>query len=222
MHDNIDKDKIISLVIKQLNNFFDDININLIEENIDEALRRTIHCLKAYDNKYYFDENNDFIFNPYHTSTYTIFLYYLANTIFKTNSRNDIADKIYYLNKIMNSVDWYYGISLPEVFNVEHPIGCVLGKAHYSDKFFVYQGVTVGGGGVNNLNYPTFGENVLIYSNATVLGSTNIGNNVIISSGCYIKDEVIPDCSIVFGSSPNIIIKQKSYNDMNLILPKWK
>jgi len=215
---NISIDELINQISRQLNNFFNDIDCNLINSNINTALIRTEHCLSAIENKYYYHENK-FIFNPYHSGQYSIFLYYLANSIYLAGTVSDMLDKIYYLNKIMNSVDWFYQIELPDIFSVEHPIGSVLGRAKYSNRLFVYQGVTVGG---NKGLYPSIGENVLLYSNSTVIGKANIGDNVIVSSGCYIKDECIPSCSIVFGQTPNIIIKQKDIEYMKTILPPWK
>ena len=50
---------------------------------------------------------------------------------------------------------------------------------------------------------------------STILGESKIGNNVILSSGSLVKDARIPDNSIVFGQSPNLIIKQKSSDEIN-------
>ena len=53
-----------------------------------------------------------------------------------------MASYAYYLNKIMNSVDWFYAIELPDVFCAEHPVGSVLGRAKWNgNRFFVYQRV---------------------------------------------------------------------------------
>jgi serine O-acetyltransferase len=218
MESKLNRSDLIALVCKQLNNFFADIDSNVIDANMDKALSRTERCLGAINNKYYYSDNI-LTFNPYHSGQYTTFLYYLANTIYLSGDLSDLPDKVYYLNKIMNSVDWYYKIDLPEKFSMEHPIGSVLGRASYSDRLFIYQGVTVGG---NKGYYPTIGENVLLYSNSTVLGKTILGDNIIVSSGCYIKDEIIPECSIVFGQSPNLIVKQKDSQYMKSMLPPWK
>lgn len=218
MSNKISRNELISLIDKQLNNFFNDIDLTTIETNIDIALSRTEYCLTSIENKYYYKDGK-FQFNPYHSGQYSIFLYYLANSIYLSGILNDITDKVYYLNKIMNSVDWYYEINLPDKFAVEHPIGSVLGRANYSNKFFIYQGVTVGG---NKGLYPKLGENVLLYSNSTILGNTIIGDNVIVSSGSYIKDESIPSCSMVFGKSPNLIIKKKEEKYIKDLLPRWK
>jgi serine O-acetyltransferase len=114
---------------------------------------------------------------------------------------------LYYLNKVLHSVDWYFEIMLPDIFSAEHSIGSVMGRAVYSDKFFFYQGCTVGG---NNSKYPVIGENVTMYSNSSILGNSKIGNNVILGAGCMVKDAVIPGNCLVFGQSPDLVIKEKT------------
>lgn len=145
-----------------------------------------------------------------------IFLYRIAHAVYKrTNGKAKEADQLYYLNKIMHANDWFYAVNLPTHFLCEHPLGSVLGRAEYGDYLFVYQGTTVGGNrSSGKLYYPTLGENVILFANATVLGNTQIGNNVIVSAGTYLINEVIPDNSIVFGSSPNIVIKSKSEEEI--------
>ena len=104
-------------------------------------------------------------------------------------------------------MDWFYEIELPNYWGVEHPVGSVLGRAQYNDGLFIYQNCTIGG---NKKQYPTLGRNVIMYSNSTIIGNCNIGNNVIISTGTTIKDQNIPSNSMVFGESPNLVINQKS------------
>lgn len=123
-----------------------------------------------------------------------------------------LADKVYYLNKVMNSVDLFYEIELPDHFGVEHPLGSVMGRAKFGDEFFFYQGCTVGG---NHLTYPTIGSNVTMYANSSIIGNCHIGDNVSLGAGCLIKDQDIPSNSLVFGQSPNIVIKTKK-NQTNL------
>ena len=80
-----------------------------------------------------------------------------------------------------------------------------MGRAEYSDFFSFSQGCTVGN---NKGIYPTFGTSVFMLSNSKVIGDCVIGDNVIISAGTYIKDASIPSNSLVFGESPNLIIKE--------------
>ena len=126
------------------------------------------------------------------------------------------ADCLYYLNKSLHSIELFYEVALPEHFMVEHPLGSVIGKAKYGDYFCFYQGCTIGGNYNNGvLKYPTIGNNVRMYANSTIIGDSKIGDNVIISANTYIKNQVIPDNSIVFGSSPdNLVIIRKEKDDI--------
>lgn len=216
MKTELDKHEFNKFVNKQISNWFgqcDDIGIYL-----DNTLQRVEKCFNVTKNKYYHDDNGEVYFSPYHSGQYSIFLYYLANTIFLVGNNDLLASKVYYLNKIMNSVDWYYEIQLPEFWGVEHPLGSVLGRAKYNNGFFVYQGCTVGG---NKGKYPVLGKNVILYSNVTILGNTTIGDNVVISAGTLIKDEEIPSNCLVFGQSPNLIVKSKDDKYMNALISKF-
>lgn len=177
------------------------------EPYLEEAIKRTSNCMKKNMSKYAVDLADDKIpFSVFNSVQYCIFLYHMSRVAFEMDGNGCNAEKFYYLNKIMNAVDIFYEVELPTVWNVEHPLGSVMGRAKYSDYFFFYQGCTVGG---NRRSYPQIGKYVVMYSNSKVLGDAKIGDNVIISANTYIKDENIPDNSIVFGQSPNLIIKNK-------------
>lgn len=166
----------------------------------------TVECFEKSICKYYQKENG---LNPFNSVMYTNYLYQISHLLYK-EGHTQIADKVYYLNKMLNGVDLFYAIDLPEHWNCEHPLGSVMGRAKYGDYFFFYQGCTVGG---NHSNYPVLGDNVTMYSNSKVLGKSHIGNNVIIGANAYIKDIDIPDNSMVFGQFPNIIVKQNNNRD---------
>ena len=205
------RDEFISYINNQLSNIFSyKADTEELGKYFDAALKRTEKCFSVTQNKYYKNSDGISCFSPFHSGQYSIFLYYLAHIAYR-NGNSGLATKIYYLNKVLNCVDWYYEIELPDVFGVEHPIGTVLGRAKYGNGFFVYQGCTVG---ANKKVYPALGDNVLLYANATVLGNCKIGNNVIVSTGTLIKDEDIPDNCIVFGRSPELIIKRYSEDHM--------
>ena len=179
---------------------------------VKESLDRTLRCFEPNNNKYYTGNTSISVF---HSGQYSIYLYYLSNTIYKKSADIELASKIYYLNKILHSVDWFYAIELPSYWGVEHPVGSVLGRAKYNDGLFIYQGCTVGG---NKKKYPSLGHNVIMYSNSTILGKCNVGDNVIIATGTTIKDQDIPNNSIVFGKSPNLVIKEKSEETINELI----
>lgn len=208
----ISRQDLLNLLNMQLNNILG--FTESVDEYIDKALERVSICF-SYSNDKYYRSLGGSKFSPYHSGQYSIFLYFLANTIFREGGDSQLSTKLYYLNKIMNSVDWYYEIELPSYFGVEHPLGSVLGRAQYSDGLYLFQGCTIGGDKGNNPRYPKIGKNVIMYSNSMVLGDATIGDNVIISTGTTIINENIPECCLVFGHSPNLVIKKKTLNQIN-------
>lgn len=188
---------------------------------IKNTLERLEKCLEKV-NSTYFNINGETAFKIEHTVQYTIFLYILSNELYKSQKKKK-ASFVYYLNKIMNSVEWFYAVDLPKHFFAEHPLGSVLGKATYGDYFWIYQGVTVGGNWKGDkICYPVIGEHVTMFSNSTVLGDCHIGNNTIIAANTYIKDMDIPDNSIIFGQYPNLIIKKNGNKLEQITNHIWK
>lgn len=173
---------------------------------IDAVLGRLENCLNCV-NFPYCQQGDDVVFRFEHSVQYAIFLYILSNEVYKRGDQ-ETAGYIYYLNKIMNCVEWFYAVELPVHFWAEHPLGSVLGRAQYGDCFFLYQGCTVGGNRKGNrLYYPVIGDYVTMYSDSKILGKCHVGNHVIMAANSYIIDMDIPDYSVVFGQPPNVVIK---------------
>ena len=212
----IPKEGILAQLLVQLKSHFyiSDDEKSIIEERFDYAIAACEENFSHSENKYYFTEMGGAKmcrFNPYHSVQYMTFLYYLSHDIYKNANAGQLCDKIYYLNKIFHSVDLFYAIDLPEQFGAEHPLGSVMGRATYNNGFFFYQGCTIGGtyDKDGNIHYPVIEENVKMYANSSVLGKCHIGKNVQIGAGALVKNQDVPDNSIVFGQSPNLIIKTK-------------
>ena len=202
-----DSEELSELLCKQIQNNFtlndrDSVDVSLI---IKTALLRTEKCFSENNNKYYSNEKGELTFSPFHSGQYSIFLYFASQEAHKHGNRS-LADRIYYLNKMLNCCDLYYEVALPDVFFLDHPVASVIGRGSYSNYFVFQQNCTVGG---NHGIYPRFGEFVWLFANATVIGDTSIGNNVFVSSGALIKDESIPGNTIVFGQSPNLVLKSR-------------
>ena len=209
-------DDIAELLIHQLKQYWLDIDEEVIRSAIPGAVKAVEDSFIGLPNKRFFYDGKAQI-NPYMSVQWMILLYRVAHEIYKNNKTDTPkeADQVYYLNKIMHSNDWFYAVDLPIHFLCEHPLGSVLGRAKYGDYFFVYQGTTVGGNrSKEQLYYPVIGENVILFANSTVLGHTHIGNNVVVSAETYIINEDIPDNCIVFGQSPNLIIRSKTVEEI--------
>lgn len=205
---------ITDIVLLQLGSFWLNIDADTIRENVPYALSEMETNYDSYSDMRYLRGGDEVLFSPYISTQWMIFLYRLSRRLFLLGKKNE-ADQVYYLNKIMHSIDWLYAVDLPPHFFCEHPHGSVLGRAKYGDFFFINQGVTVGGNYKNGICfYPKINENVTMFANATVLGNSIIGKNVIVAANTYLIDETIPDNCLVFGKSPEITINEKSESYM--------
>lgn len=207
------------LVVHQLKNILGtrDGEIDILSEKIiKEATINTENCLRNMGNKYYVSPNflqeGESRVDLYNSVMNCIFLYWLSRNLF-LNGNFRLADQVYYLNKILNSVELFYEVSLPDIWSCEHPLGSVMGRANYGDYFFFYQGCTVGGNvrRDGSIVYPKIGDHVKMYSNSKILGDSHIGDHTIISANCYIKDQDVPSRVIVFGQSPNLEFKENCF-----------
>lgn len=198
-------DKLIRHQIHNL--FFLDITEDqVLSKCLAEALVNTEKCFSHSKNKYYI-RDGEIYFSTYHSGQYCIFLYLLSRQVYLNDPKNTaLADKIYYLNRTLNGLDIFYEVEMPEAFHLDHPLGSVMGRAKYGNNFTFAQQCTVGN---NHGIFPVIGENVQMLSGAKILGKSLIGNNVLISANTYIKDADIPENSLVFGSSPNLVIKPR-------------
>ncbi len=174
-----------------------------LEAGVEDALARAERCFSFCANKYYCHEGVS-SFDPFHTGQYCTFLYYLSNSLWRQGST--LAARVYYLNKIFNCVDIFYEVELPEAFGLDHPVGAVIGKATYGEFFIFTQNCNVG---VNKRVYPTIGRNVHMFPGSAIVGDCNIGDNCVIAARTFIKDQSVPPNSLVFGNSPNLVVKTK-------------
>lgn len=201
-------------VLRQLTSFFPPLSEQekkMLTECLDVAIEKCEFNFSHSDNKYFSqikDGKKIVRFDAYHSIQWMTFLYYLSHELFLKKS--NLCDKVYYLNKILHSVDLFYAIELPSIWSAEHPLGSVMGRAKYSNGFFFYQGCSVGGtkDREGNIYYPVIEENVRMYSNSCILGRCHIGAGAQIGAGAIIKNQDVPANSIVFGQSPNLIIKK--------------
>ncbi len=210
-------DNIEGLLFHQLHSFWIDIDESVIKKYVPYALDAVEQNYKDYSNTRFCD-NGEVIFSPYMSSQWMFFLYSLSHIIYLNNENQygrGAADQIYYLNKILHSIDWFYAVDLPVHFYSEHPLKSVMGRAKYGDWLLIYQGTTVGGSRkTGKVYYPTIGNNVILFSDSAILGNSRIGDNVMISSGTRVINTDIPANSIVFGISPNLIIREYDEKEM--------
>lgn len=166
---------------------------------VDAALGRLEVLFAGIRSKYYTRDGNA-RFDHLNTDHLATFLYLVANTAWREDAEGAAPAKLFAVNKALHGLDLFYAVELPEVFRLDHPVGSVLGRARYGEELFVTQGCTVGS---IDGRYPTLGRGVALYANATVLGDTRVGDDVVFAANSLVIDAEIPPHSVVVGQHPH-------------------
>jgi len=98
-------------------------------------------------------------------------------------------------------IDIHPGAEIGEQFFIDHGTGVVIGETTIIGKNVrLYQGVTLGaksfpldkdGNPIKNIpRHPILQDNVIVYSNATILGRITIGENTVIGGNIWVTNDV--------------------------------
>lgn len=201
---------------RQVNMFFPegrDVDIyGTVKKSLDTALFRLEYCFSRIKYKGY-GEGREAVFSHLHSDQYCIFLYYLANSIWREQPEyEDICRKIIGLNKALNSVWISYKANLPKVFLVEHPVGTVLGNAAYGEYAFFLQNVTVNTQ-VDNDGKPvgSIGKFLFCSAGATIIGNENIGDEVTIGVDTVVFRRPIQSRTLIYRDKDGCIKEKHNH-----------
>jgi serine O-acetyltransferase len=148
-------------VAAQVNAMFPDgdvVGTDLLRPAVHGALPRLEHCFAQVNNKYFFD-GQQAVFNHLHGDQYAMWLYFLANELYRQGGPAAACSKLFLLNKALHGCDIFYEVVLPSIFLLTHPLGTVLGRGNFSDYLLVYQRCGIGS---NHDVYPTLGAHVTL------------------------------------------------------------
>lgn len=120
-------------------------------------------------------------------------------------------------------IDIHPGATIGDYFMIDHGTGVVIGEtAKIGDNVRMYQGVTLGaksfpmdedGNPIKGIDrHPKIGNNVIIYSNSTLLGNIKVGDNAVIGGNLWVDTDV----------EEGAIISQKKKDDEIEIRKKKK
>lgn len=198
------------LVSRQVNTFIPDcspVSAQCLQEAIADAIERTFFCFSAIKLPYY-STGKEVIFNHLNSDHYCTFLYFVMNNIYKKENREDLATKIFLLNKYLHGLDLFYRIELPDIFLFVHPLGTIIGRAEYKNYTIFYQNVSIGA--LPDLLYPKFGEKIIFYAKSSIIGNAHVGDNVIFSANSFLLNKDVPSDTVVVGSHPNCKIHKNN------------
>lgn len=111
-------------------------------------------------------------------------------------------------------IDIHPGAEIGERFVIDHGTGVVIGAtAILGSNVKIYQGVTLGAKSFvtddsNNPvkgipRHPIIGDNVVIYSNSTILGRVHIGDNAVIGGNLWVTRDVAPGEKLIQARADN-------------------
>ena len=167
--------------------------------HVDEAVSRVGHCIDQV--RMWRPGEFDYL----HSSQYCIYLYYLANSIWRNSGERGACTRLFLLNKALNGIDLFYEIEMPRVFFIGHSVGIVLAKATYGEKLVLYQNSTVG---KNHGVAPVLGEGVVMYPNTAVIGRCTVGDRTVIAQGVGVVNRDTPgDCMVFAGQDGDLAIR---------------
>lgn len=102
----------------------------------------------------------------------------------------------------LTGIDIHPGAQIGEYFSIDHGTGVVIGETSIiGNHVQLYQGVTLGaksfkfdenGNPINIPRHPIIEDNVIIYSNTSVLGRITIGHDTIIGGNVWLTQDLPP------------------------------
>ena len=103
-----------------------------------------------------------------------------------------LARAISQRSRRITGIEIHPGAKLGRRLVIDHGMGIVIGEtAEVGDDCLIYHGVTLGGTGKDvGKRHPTIGNNVIIYSGASVLGDITIGDNSVIGGNVWLTESL--------------------------------
>lgn len=205
---HLSRTELVAYVARQLDFFYPDgLDAHapaVLDAHIDTALARLGRCINEV--RLWTPDQFDHL----HSTQYTLFLYYLSNTLWKATGNRTLCNKLFGLNKALNGIDLFYEIEMPEVFFIGHSVGIVFAKATYGNYLVIYQNSTVG---KNHGVAPTLGDGVVMYPGTAIIGRCNVGAGTVLSQGVSLINTNTPGgCTVYPGSFGEITLKPTQRN----------
>jgi serine O-acetyltransferase len=199
---------LLRYVVRQLDHFFPD-QATGVQDTLDGHLDATLLRLERCINEVRMWKPGQF--DALHSSQYTIFLYYLANTLWRSGADARVCTKLFLLNKALNGIDCFYELQLPEVFFIGHSVGIVLAKASYGERLVIYQNSTVG---KNHAIAPVLEAGVVMYPNTAIIGRCLVREGSVIAQGVSVINQDTHAHSLVFRGERGGLLFKASDRDI--------
>ncbi|MDR2709615.1 MAG: serine O-acetyltransferase [Elusimicrobiota bacterium] len=110
-----------------------------------------------------------------------------------------IARIISHLSRFLTGIEIHPAAKLGRRVFIDHGMGVVIGEtAVVGDDVLIYKGVLLGGSSIEKKKrHPTIGNNVVLGSNAIVLGCVKVGDNARIAAASVVTHDVPPNATAI-------------------------
>lgn len=129
---------------------------------------------------------------------HALWLHKLAHWFWKRNHLL-VGRFISHLNRFFTGIEIHPGATIGRRFFIDHGMGVVIGETTIvGDDVLLYKGVVLGGTSLESKKrHPTIGNNVVVGTNAIVLGDIEIGDDCKIGAGSVVTKPAPPGSTIV-------------------------
>jgi serine O-acetyltransferase len=184
-------------------------DVQQVSEILPNAIERIVPVLRSVR---LFDDHQ---LNIYNSLQYATLLYLISNEATKIGGGHELPERLFLLNKALHAIDIFGVVAMPEVFFLSHGLGAVLGNATYGDRLVIFQNVTVGRVGDAR---PVIGNNVVLYPNVIISGSTFIGAGSVIAAGVVLHNVDVPENVIVRNEGSRVVFSDRKRDYVGLYL----
>ena len=110
-----------------------------------------------------------------------------------------LARFLSHIVRFFTGVEIHPGATIGRRFFIDHGMGIVIGETtEIGNDVLLYKGVVLGGISLERKKrHPTLGNNIVIGSNAIILGAINIGDNAIIAAASVVTHNVPANATAV-------------------------
>jgi serine O-acetyltransferase len=137
---------------------------------------------------------------------HALWLHRAAHSLWKHDIKLG-ARLLAHANRFVTGIEIHPAAKIGRRVVIDHGMGVVIGEtATVGDGCLLYKGVVLGGTSLDRrTRHPQVGRDVVIGSNACILGAIHIGDGARIGSGSVVIKEVPPDATVV-GVPARIIV----------------
>ncbi|MFC1621147.1 serine O-acetyltransferase [Candidatus Omnitrophota bacterium] len=151
----------------------------------------------------------------YYPGVHALWFHRMAHFFYAYNM-HIVARAISHFSRFITGVEIHPGAKIGRRVFIDHGMGVVIGEtSEIGDDTLLYKGVVLGGTALEKgKRHPTIGKNVVIGSNACVLGPVTIGDGAKIGSGSVVVKDVPSGATVV--GIPGKVVEKKVMKKLEL------